>query len=64
MTGRRWPRGCAPTGSLQALSAPIWHKVAESTQQLRQAMTQKMPVVGLQQHLQQLTAALTDVFAS
>lgn len=51
-------------GYIQGLSAPIWHKAAESTQQLRQAMTEQMPVVGLQQHLQQLTAALTDVFAS
>lgn len=49
---------------IQQLSAPIWHKVAEATQQLRQAINQQLPVVALQQHLQQLTAALTDVFAS
>jgi hypothetical protein len=38
--------------------------VAEATQQLHQAINQQLPVVALQQHLQQLTAALTDVFAS
>ncbi|WP_297926958.1 alpha-E domain-containing protein [uncultured Agitococcus sp.] len=51
-------------GYLQNLSAPIWHKVIEPMQKLRQAMTEQMPVVALQQHLQQLTAAITDVFAS